>query len=205
MKRILYIAAMSLVLLTSCHKDIWDKLNDHEERIAKLEEFCNQLNTNINALQAIVNVINSRDYVKEVIPVIENGSIIGYTITFNSNNPVTIFNGKNGEDAHTPMIGVRQDTDGIWYWTIDGEWVLADGHKIRADGITPKLKIENDYWWVSYDDGTSWTQMGPAVGSQGSGDSMFREIRQDERYVYLVLADGEEIVIAKGGLSWVYV
>ena len=37
----------------------------------------------------------------------------------------------------------------------------ADG----ADGITPKLKIENDYWYVSYDNGASWTGVGPAVPS----------------------------------------
>lgn len=34
---------------------------------------------------------------------------------------------------------------------------------------------------------------------------MFKEVRQDEKFVYIVLADGEEIKIAKGGLSWVYV
>ena len=37
----------------------------------------------------------------------------------------------------------------------------ADG----VDGITPKLKIENDYWYVSYDNGASWTGVGPAVPS----------------------------------------
>ena len=68
------------------------------------------------------------------------------------------------------------------------------------------MKIEEDFWWVSYDNGTSWTQLGKAVGNPGeNGDSMFREVRQDERFLYLVLADGEEIKIAKGGLHWVYV
>ena len=26
------------------------------------------------------------------------------------------------------------------------------------DGITPLLKIENDYWYVSYDEGQTWQQ-----------------------------------------------
>ena len=49
-------------------------------------------------------------------------------------------------------------------------------------------------------------QMGKATGERGAdGDSMFSEVRQDEHFVYLVLADGEEIQLTKGGLYWVYV
>ena len=208
MKRFLLLLSALLLLLTSCHKAIWDKLNDHEARIARLETFCNQLNTSITSLQILVNVINARDYVKDVVPVNEAGKVIGYTITFGASSPVTIYNGKNGEDAHTPLIGIKKDEDGFWYWTLDGQWLNdGDGGKVRADGgPTPQMKIEEDFWWVSYDNGTSWTQLGKAVGNPGeNGDSMFREVRQDERFLYLVLADGEEIKIAKGGLHWVYV
>lgn len=208
MKRFLLILAAAVLLLPSCHKAIWDKLNDHEARIARLETFCNQLNTTISSLQAIVNVINARDYVKDVIPVTEAGKVIGYTITFGAGSPVTIYNGKNGEDARTPLIGIKKDQDGAWYWTLDGQWILDDeGAKVRADGnVTPQMKIEEDFWWVSYDNGASWTRLGKAVGQPGQdGDSMFREVRQDDHFLYLVLADGEEIKIAKGGLSWVYV
>lgn len=207
MKRILYLLLM-LAALVSCHKDIWDKLNDHEARIAKLELFCNQLNTNINSLQALVNAINTRDYIKSVTPVMENGTVVGYTIIFNSSNPITIYHGKNGEDGHSPVIGIKQDEDGCYYWTLDGEWILSDGKKVRAegsgrDGITPQLKIEEEYWWVSYDESVTWSKLGKAVSDWG--DSMFKEVRQDDRYVYFVLAYGEEIKISKGGLHWEYV
>ena len=212
MKRFCYILFAGVLLLSACHKDIWDKLNDHEERIARLELMCNQMNTNISSLQAIVNVLNARDYVKDVVPVMENGKVVGYTISFNASNPITIYNGTDVQDGHTPIIGIKQDTDGIWYWTLDGEWILDSGNKkVRADasgtdGITPLLKIEEDYWWVSYDSGKSWSKLGKAGDGQGSGgDSMIRDIRQDEGYVYIVLANGEEIKIAKGGLHWIYV
>ena len=210
MKKFIYIL-LALMVLPSCHKKIWDMLNDHEARITRLEIFCNQLNTNINSLQAIVDVINARDYVKDITPVMEDGTVIGYTLSFNAHNPITIYNGKNGEDGHTPLIGIKKDSDDIWYWTLDGEWILdADGKKVSAgggNGVTPLLKIEEDYWWVSYDNGTSWTKLEKAVGEKGeSGDSMIKEIRQDNAYVYIVLADGEEIKISKGGgLTWVYV
>ena len=70
-------------------------------------------------------------------------------------------------------------SDGVYYWTIDGEWLLdSDGNKIPttgkdgadgqngengqdgADGITPQLKIEEDYWYISYDNGMTWNQLG---------------------------------------------
>ena len=76
------------------------------------------------------------------------------------------------------------------------------------DGITPLLKIENDYWFVSYDEGETWTQEGKAKGEDGKdgadgkdgqdGDSMFQSVTQDENYVYFTLADGTVIKIAKG-------
>lgn len=42
----------------------------------------------------------------------------------------------------------------------------ADG-KDGLDGVTPQFKIENDYWFVSYDDGKSWAQLGKATGEDG--------------------------------------
>lgn len=35
------------------------------------------------------------------------------------------------------------------------------------DGITPSFKIENDYWFVSYDNGNNWTELGKARGEDG--------------------------------------
>lgn len=211
MKRVFVILAFALSLV-SCYDDskVWETLRDHEARIARLEALCNQFNTNITSLQQIVMALEASDQIKDVLPVMENGVSIGYVITFQHRSPITIYHGRNGLDGHTPLVGVKQADDGFWYWSLDGEWVLdTNGNKVLANAVgasVPKLKIEEDYWWVSYDGGTSWTKLGKAVGEQGGGDSMFREIRQDEHFVYFVLADGQEIKIAKGGgLSFEYV
>lgn len=201
--------AICAVLFSSCHKDIWDKLNDHERRIAQLETLCNQYNTTIESLQQLIAALQAENKIKDISPVMENGKTVGYTISFTSGNPITIYNGKNGQDGHTPIVGVKQDTDGFWYWTIDENWMLnGKGEKVRADaaqGITPKLKIEDEYWWVSYDEGESWSKLGKAV-TDGADDSMFSEIRQDEKYVYFVLTNGQTISIPKSqGLTFVYV
>ena len=282
MKRFLLsvILATSLAF-TSCQfddSDIWDKfgemeesIRDHEQRISALEELCKQMNTNIEALQTIVASLEKRDYVTNVSEVRSNGEIIGYTISFAYSDTVTIYHGKdgkdgqngaNGKDGYTPQIGVMKDTDGIYYWTLDGEWLLdGKGNKIKAvgtdgkdgangtdgkdgqdgtngsngsngtdgkdgvdgtngkdgkDGVTPQLKIENDYWYVSYDNGATWVQLGKATGEDGKdgqdgndgadgsdgadgedGDSIFNSVTQDDEYVYFNLADGTMITLPK--------
>ena len=113
-----------LLLFSSCHKAIWDKLDDHEARIARLEALCNQYNTTINSLQSLVASMQSNNWIKDVMPVSENGLTIGYVISFVHGDPITIYNGKNGENGQTPIIGVKKDEDGKWYWTIDDEWLL---------------------------------------------------------------------------------
>ncbi len=45
----------------------------------------------------------------------------------------TITNGKNGIDA--PAISVKKDGDGLYYWTLDGDFILVDGEKIKAQGV----------------------------------------------------------------------
>ena len=67
----------------------------------------------------------------------KDGKEIGYTITFSKSNPITIYHGKDGqdgEDGTTPTIGVKQDADGVYYWTLNGEYIVVDGEKIQAEG-----------------------------------------------------------------------
>ena len=214
MKRglIILTAAVSL-LAVSCYDDseVWETLRDHEARIARLEALCNQYNTTISSLQTIVEALQTNNSIKDVTPVMENGIEIGYTITFTRGNPITIYHGKNGQDGkdgqdgNTPVIGVKQDPDdGMWYWTLDDDWLLKeDGKKIQANATAPTLKVEDDYWWVSYNNGSSWTKLDKAVGRDG--DSMFESVTQDQRNVYFTLTNGQVIIIPKGGLYWEYV
>ena len=250
MKKILLSVVLATTLaLTSCQfddSDIWNKfgemeesIRDHEQRISALEELCKQMNTNIEALQTLVDALEKRDYVTNVSEVRSNGEVIGYTISFAYSDTITIYHGQdgkdgaNGKDGYTPQIGVMKDTDNIYYWTLDGEWLLdGKGNKIKAvgtdgadgkdgqdgtngsdgkdgqdgtngtdgkDGVTPQLKIENDYWYVSYDNGATWVQLGKATGEDGKdgqdgndgadgsdgadgedGDSIFKSVTQDD-------------------------
>ena len=205
---LLLVAIATSLAFTSCQSDdseIWDKLSEIE-----LEELCNQMNTNIEALQTIVEALQNNDHVTDISPVVKDGITVGYIITFTKSQPITIYHNADGKDGYTPQIGVAKDTDGIYYWTLDGEWLLdAKGNKIKVvgtdkkngvDGVTPQLKIENDYWYVSYDNGATWVQLGKVTGEDGKdgSDSIFSSVTQDEDNVYFTLTDGTVITIPKG-------
>ena len=63
------------------------------------------------------------------------------------------------------------------------------------DGITPLLKIEDDYWYVSYDEGKTWKKEGKAKGEDG--DSMFQSVTVDDKFIYFTLADGTAFKLEK--------
>ena len=216
----LLLLGLTICLFSACHDKLWDAIDGLDARVAKLEELCKEMNTNIVSIQTIVNVQQSGDYITGIVEVKKDGKVIGYTITFGKHEPITIYNGENGS-ATAPIIGVAEDTDGVYYWTLNGEWLLDDnGNKLPvsgkdgqngANGTMPQLKIEEGYWYISYDNGATWTQLGKATGEDGqngdkgdkgdTGDSMFQSVTQDENYVYFTLADGTVIKIAKGTKS----
>ena len=209
MKKLLAFAALfAVVALTSCKyddDDLWNNVHGLENRVAKLEELCKQMNTNISSLQTIVTALQNNVYVTGTTPLMKDGKEIGYTITFSKGNPITIYHGKDGQDGEdgiTPTISVKKDTDGVYYWTLNGEFIVVDGGKIQAEGTngtngtTPQFKIENDYWFVSYDNGANWTQLGKATGEDGvGGDSMFSGVDYETStdYVIFTLSNGTQI------------
>ena len=233
-----FIAALAVCFSCYDDSKIWDTLNDHESRIYELEQLCKQMNTNISSLQKIVESLQKNEYVTNVVAVVEGGVEVGYIFTFSGGNKVTVYHGRDGKDGadgkdgvdgvngkdgvdgvngkdgvdgkdgYTPKVGVKLNEEGVYCWTLDGEWLLDEnGNMIPTngsdgiDGITPELKIEEGYWYVSYDNGANWMQLGQATGDRGpqgypgvGGDSMFTDIDlSNNDYVVLYLNNGMQI------------
>lgn len=198
MKKLLVcFALISAILMSGCKRytELRNHVGELEERVTALEELCKQMNTNISSLQTLVNALQENDWITAVNPINYGGETIGYMISFAKNDPITIYHGQNGKDGYTPQIGIRQDTDGHYYWTLDGEWLLgSNGQKILAegtsgkdgqngadgkdgqdgkdgkngkDGITPQFKIEEGNWYISVDGGKTWEYLGRATGENG--------------------------------------
>ena len=186
----------------SCNKyddsELRDKINDIEERLSKLEQLMQTANQNIASLQTLTSVLDGAVFVTEITELPD-----GFQLKFSNGKTVTL---KNGADGHTPAIGVKADADGVYYWTIDGQWLLdASGSKVRvtgADGapgtagVTPQLKIENGWWYVSTDNGATWTKLAEAT-TGGGGDSFFKDVTYDDEYVYITLADGTQLTLRR--------
>ena len=232
--RFLFVAVVGLSVL-SCYDDsaLREAIDKHEQMLMDLQDRCAEMNADIESLHTLIAAVQNADYITSITPITEGGKEVGYTIVFAKYGTVTIRNGADGakgEDGSpsdaVPVIGAKQDTDGVYYWTVDGEWLTDDaGNKVPAsgkdgadgekgdqgapgapgadgsagapgvDGVTPELKIEQDYWYVSYDGGKTWTQLGRATGEDGKdgangGDSIFKDVYEKDGYVYFVLSDG---------------
>ena len=127
---------LAALCLASCDDyddtSLWQKVNEHEERLAALEQWQEETNHNISAIRQL---LNTTDCITAVTPLMEGGQEVGYTIQFLHSDPITIYHGTKGDTGHTPQIGLTQGDDGNWYWTLDGQLMQdADGNPIRANG-----------------------------------------------------------------------
>ena len=167
-KHYLSVAAVALALAACDDYDdtaLWNQVNDNTSRIEALEQWQDEVNNNIAALQQL---LNTNDMITSVTPVTLGGEVTGYTIAFLHSDPITIYHGEKGDkgdkgdqgeqgeqgiqgepgkdgadgadgsdgkDGYTPQIGLTQQADGNWYWTLDGELMLdPNGDPIRANG-----------------------------------------------------------------------
>ena len=226
MKKIIcFLMALVGITLTSCEYDdsnLWNEIENVKNRVTALEEVVKKTNNDISTLQAIVEALQKMVYVTSV-----QTTSDGYVINFSDGTSATITNGKDGANGtNAPIISVRLDDDGNYYWTLDGEWLLIDGEKIRANGIdgqngengengtdaiAPQVRINDTTkeWEISTDGGNSWVSTGivaegkdGANGSNGSngsnGDSIFKSVdTSNSNYVLITLIDGTELKLAR--------
>lgn len=195
--KLLFLFVAASLLLSGCHDAYYQKIEELESRAAQLQLLCDQINTNIVSLQALVKALENTDMISGTTSITENGVVVGYKINFVNSNPITIINGITGL---SPLIGSKMDSDGRYYWTIqygdsNVNWIYDDnGNKVLAMGITPYTRIRNDIWQISVDDGNTWTDIGRANGE--NGDTMFRSFdTSNPDYVTITLSNGTVLKI----------
>ena len=194
MRKILCLAlgvVATLTAMVGCSYNdeaLWKEIEQIKDRVTTLEEAVIKTNEDIVALQTIVEALQNNVYVVAV-----NTTADGYVIEFSDGTTATINNGKdgtNGKDGvNAPVISVKQAEDGNYYWTVDGEWLLVDGKRVRANGIdgedgvngangtngvdaiAPQVRINDTTkeWEISTDGGNTWTSTGVvAEGKDGA-------------------------------------
>ena len=197
----LFFAVVSALMAFSCSQyddtNLKDRVDNLENRVTALEK----LQTQMDELQTLVKAIQNKDYVTGVTPIMEGGVQVGYAIMFTQSGTVEIRNGKDGSDGldgkdgangaagkDGSVVSIKQDTDGIWYWTIDGNFTDP---KLRVDGATPQFKIDEEaYLCVSYD-GKTWERL----GKTGATVSSNYKIEYDDDNVYITFLDEDNYKI----------
>ena len=179
----IYMAVLALVLAVGCSKNYDDseflsRLDAVQQKIEEVSADLEVYNTEIEALNQLASAYSSGVAVRTVEDLLENGSQVGYKITFDDGTSIDILHGKNGEngrdgidgddgyigkdsvDGHSPVVGLVLQ-DGRYYWTVDGV-VLKDaaGNPLPAsadpndseaeNGVTPVVSMEDGKWYVSY-------------------------------------------------------
>ncbi|MBQ2374343.1 MAG: hypothetical protein II299_04470 [Alistipes sp.] len=197
------LSAMMMIFAVSC-EELLENGGLSEEQVVALEELCTQMNTNISSLQSLVTALQNDNYVTDVTSITKNGEVVGYTISFTNCSPISIYyKASTEENWFIPILGVKQDTDGIYYLTINGDWLLdGNGNQIQvqsSNNTSPKLKVDDGGWYISFDNGYSWVHLGEVVGeSDFAGKAMFKNINlTNSDYVIITLADGSELSLPR--------
>ena len=216
--------AILFALFNSCSDPfddsyLMDRIDELTERIEALEDFSDQVQSDIDALQDIIIKLQSAVTVDNIVFGADS-----YTIKFSDGSSITITDGKDGQDGEdgrdgqdgqdgqdgedgkdgmTPPTIIVIEEDGVYYWGYENpdgskEFILDnDGNKIPVTAAAPEVRINPDTgnWEISTDGGQTWKDTG--MPSVGIGDSLFLDIMEDDDNVYLVLRDGSVIVIPK--------
>lgn len=213
MKKLVAFCAIALLCgaMTGCDyddSDLWNKIEEIDGRVDGLEKRVATTNSDLEALRLLVEALQENVTISAV-----ETTGDGYTIRFSDGTSATISNGRNGVDA--PAVSVKQDTDGVWYWTLDGEFITVDGRKLRVEGekgadgapgasgsnaVAPQVRIDADtkMWEISTDGGQTWTSTG-VVAEGKDGGSVFAGVdtTSDADWVIFTLADGTVLRVAR--------
>lgn len=129
MKQYVYILITLLLLFTSCEptpyddSGILDRFDELEQRIDELEAQCDKADEDIAALRAIIDVLQSRDYITSVTPIMNGEEVVGYTITFANSNPITINNCDCKEDEECIIVGITDSETEVVITLSDGSTI----------------------------------------------------------------------------------
>lgn len=178
----LLVCGMAACDTTDLERDI----NSLKDRVEDYEAQVQKLNDDMNIIRVLL------DGNKTITSYSFDGT--NYTLTLSNGETLTLTQGIVG--ANYPSITIDEES---------GNWIIAgvdSGKKAEAkDGedapYTPQFKIENENWWVSYDGGVTWTDLGVKATGTASGTSPISSVTPatDGNSITITLSDGTPYTI----------
>jgi hypothetical protein len=219
MKKLL-IAILACLMTMSCSKyEYSDELQKLGGRVENLEAMVLEANKQFEILQEIITAIENNGYITDMIV----GSDGQYYLTFNTGKTIVLRQGKDGKDGKDGqeidfLIDVKQGEDEIYYWTINGQWLLdEDGKRVPAsaqdgkdgkDGktmsetgaIAPRTRINtlNRHWEISTDGGKTWSDTGIVADGKDGADDLFKSVipSADGKSITFIFRNGDSCTVS---------
>ena len=193
----LLLAVLTLIACGYDDSKLWEQIKRNTERIAAIEAWQAEINTNIQALQTL---LSTTDYITAVTSIVEAGVEVGYTISFLNSPAITVYHGKKGdkgeqgEDGAIPHIGLVQSENGSWYWTLNGTTLIDDqGNPIRASGETGEIGTSSPVPQLAT--GTILSTQGVTTDIQGAAlvpDAIYLSVNDGQTWARVSGKKGEQ-------------
>ena len=182
------IGAVALVQCSKEYDDSWikSKFSEIDSKLSNLESSINSLNSykaivdNLQKGKVIDRITDNGDGSFSIYYVGESTPVVIKTIKGDPGEP-----GAPGEPGEPGAPGDPGQPGDPGEPGAPGEPGTPGAP--GEDGITPDFKIEDGNWYVSYDEGKTWTMLGSASSSESS---FFQDVYVDGEELVLVLIDG---------------
>lgn len=154
-KLFILLSAALLVSLAGCEEKVINTTNPLTEDPTAT---CEILNANVDALQAIVEAMESKIITTQCLSTSQ-----GYSVSFSNNRSVSLYT--QATNSNIPFVQVEQE-DGVYYWYHNDKWVLDDNNN-RVEVLKNKIsfKIIDGFWFISLD-GKKYTNCGVVRGDE---------------------------------------
>lgn len=176
--------------------DLYNRIDELQDEVDELSQKIADLESSLNSqISSILSMINGQVTVTSA-TLSSDGTYYTIVLSDGTTFDVAVPSEGDGNDDSTsvPVIGVALDSNGNYYWTLDGEPLLdSDGNYIYTAPLV-QINSETNELEISTDGGTTW--VGTGVYATTS-TSLFSSVEVDETlgYVNFTLADGTVIQV----------
>mgnify|MGYP001377121275 FL=1 len=173
---------------TACDTtDLERDINSLKDRVEDYEAQVQKLNDDMNIIRVLL------DGNKTITSYSFDGT--NYTLTLSNGETLTLTQGVVG--ANYPSITIDEES-GNWIIAGKDSGVKAEAEDGKDAPYTPQFKIENENWWVSYDGGVTWTDLGEKATGDPSGESSLISnvtLASDGNSITIKLSDNKSYTI----------
>lgn len=186
----LILIGLFAVGFTACKTDDLERdIDALKERVESYEMQVQKLNDEMNIIRVLLDGNKT----------ITDYSIEGdkYTLTLSNGETIVLTQGNDGGNYPTIEIGANGN------WFIDGN---DTGERAEAENgentqVTPKFEIKNDTWWVSYNGGQTYEDLGITATGTPEGTSPIDgfDVNEDgSGFTFIIGEETYTIPVVKG-------